>query len=424
MVYGREFLIKWKHFPLSQSTWEPENFISKNSQVLEEYLSKPPEIEDNFFKTLEKDYKFKTILEERRYNDKAEYKIEWNGLSISTWEPEDSIPFEILNEKVKSKNYDEIYSIWNNNEKDDSQSILTSNFTSSLLVPLDTDSSNEQNGKEKRKRGRPIGFKPKRKEIVEKKEKSPPKQPNPRPIQKFVLPPQKIMIQPERKILPRIVPIPITNVTIGPPIHHHHPIMNYTDKRERPLKRKTELDDFFVEDEVSEEHFHVDPNNGQSSLLSILNTEEERKSDKLLDIYLVIDENKEEPKKDTQPSQTKELSPQPKKKRGRPSNKRPSIYNEEIKVKEEDKSPQNLIVQQPPTNIKQTTAQTNHIPLQQTENTPKRKRGRPPKLKITEEKVKKRGRPKKETLEKSDSEEITDEEKMKKEKKKKEKKKK
>lgn len=368
--------------------------------MLGDYLNKPPEIEDNFFKSLEKEYKFKTILDERRYNDKVEYKIQWNGLSISTWEPEESIPHEILLEKVKSKNYEDMYNIWNHSPQEEQPQILGTGFNNSLLIPLDMESSIEQNGKEtKRKRGRPIGFKPKRKEIVEKKEKSPPKQSNPRPIQKFVLPPQKIMIQPERKILPRIVPIPITNVTIGPPIHHH--MMNFTDKRERPLKRKTELDDFFVEEE-GEEHF-IDNNNGQSSLLSILNTEEERKSDKLLDIYLVIDEHKEDvPKKDTQQNIPKEeLSPQPKKKRGRPSNKRTSFFNEEVKVKEEEKSPQNLIVQP----VKPTTTTTTP-----TDNTPKRKRGRPPKLKTPEEKVKKRGRPKKEALiEKTDTEDTTSE---------------
>lgn len=93
------YLVKWKHYSITESTWEPiqhldqvkplieeyENCYKKYNRINEDYLNVPR------FTPLD-------IIEEKTYNGKKEYKVVWKEIMNGTWEPKDSLDKTLIDQ--------------------------------------------------------------------------------------------------------------------------------------------------------------------------------------------------------------------------------------------------------------------------------------------------------------------------------------
>ncbi|CAL8077363.1 unnamed protein product [Orchesella dallaii] len=91
----KEFLVKWKGYSESDSTWEPEAHLSCK-QLIKEFLENQDEEKEE--EEEEEEYEVDEILETRKRKGVREFLIKWNGYSKSTatWEPETNLSCESL----------------------------------------------------------------------------------------------------------------------------------------------------------------------------------------------------------------------------------------------------------------------------------------------------------------------------------------
>jgi len=98
----KEYLVKWKGYPKSESTWEPPSHLPNELvRDYEESIQKqPPKLFDG--KVPEK------LLGKKVFNSKTMYKVKWRNLpkTEGTWELEDSISKDLIaqfNEAIKKQ---------------------------------------------------------------------------------------------------------------------------------------------------------------------------------------------------------------------------------------------------------------------------------------------------------------------------------
>lgn len=95
---GKEYLVKWKNYPESAATWEPESAVSHSDAF-------------KFWKNQEEEYAIEKVLDERKIENGTEYFIKWENYpeSEATWEPHSAVSH--LDAFVYWKNREEEYTI-------------------------------------------------------------------------------------------------------------------------------------------------------------------------------------------------------------------------------------------------------------------------------------------------------------------------
>ncbi|KAF0981509.1 hypothetical protein FDP41_012167 [Naegleria fowleri] len=97
------YLVKWKGWPVKDSTWEPTENLSNISNMIEQFEKRVAPTLDKKYKQGQSEFLPEKITDSRKVKNKTEYLVQWKNYPVQTWEPDTSVRRSLIT-KYKSEN--------------------------------------------------------------------------------------------------------------------------------------------------------------------------------------------------------------------------------------------------------------------------------------------------------------------------------